>query len=70
MSLYVLDAIFQLFGMRDHIPQNHDFGGGRGESRSASSTNPLLRVLAAFVAVTAILALAVWAAVWLAIKLL
>ena len=70
MSLYVLDAIFRLFGMRDHIPRNDDFGGGRGESWTASSTNPLMRVLAAVLAGAAILSLVLWAAVWLAIKLL
>jgi hypothetical protein len=70
MGLYILDGIFRLFGIHDHIPQNHDFGGGRGESLSASSTNPLLRVLAAFAAGAVILALALWAAVWLAIRLL
>jgi hypothetical protein len=70
MNPYVLDAVFRLFGMRDHIPQNDDFSGGRGESLSPSSTSPLMRVLSAFVAVAAIVALALWAAVWLAIKLL
>jgi hypothetical protein len=39
------------------------------ESRSAFGANLLLRAPAAFVAVTAILALALSAAVWLAIKL-
>lgn len=70
MNLYVLDAVFRLFGMRGHVPQNNDFGDGGGESWTASSTNPLMRVLAAFVAVAAIVTLALWAAVWLVIKLL
>lgn len=70
MSLYVLDAVFRVFGIRAHIPQNDDFGGGRSESSVGSSTNTLFRVLATVVVVVVILALALWAAVWLAIKLL
>jgi len=70
MNLYVLNAVFWLFGMRDHIPQNNAFDGGGGESRTPSGINPLMRVLAAFIAVAATMTLALWAAVWLAIKLL
>jgi hypothetical protein len=70
MSLYILDAVFRVFGIRGHIPQNDDFGDGRGESSLGSSTDTLFRVMAAFVAVVVVLALALWASVWLAIKLL
>jgi hypothetical protein len=70
MSPYILDAVFRAFGTRGHIPQNDDFGDGRSESSLASGTNTLFRVMAAFVAIVAVLALALWAAVWLAIKLL
>jgi hypothetical protein len=70
MSLYVLDAVFRVFGIRAHIPQNDDFGGGRSQSSVGSSTNTLFRVLATVVVVVVTLALALWAAVWLAIKLL
>jgi len=70
MNRYVLDAVFRLFGMRDHFPQNNDFDGGGGESWTASGTNPLMRALAAFIAVAAMMTLALWAAVWLAIRLL
>jgi len=70
MRLYVLDAVFRIFGIRAHIPQNDDFGGGRGRSSIGSRTGTLFRVLAAAVVVAVILALALWAAVWLAIKLL
>jgi hypothetical protein len=68
MSPYVLDAVFWVLGIRGHIPKNGDFHAGRGESSSAG--HRLLRVLAAFVLVVAVLSLALWAAVWLAIKLL
>jgi hypothetical protein len=70
MSLYILDAVFRVFGIRGHIPQNDDFGDGRSESSLGSSTNTLFWILAAFVAVVVVLALALWASVWLAIKLL
>jgi len=70
MYLYVLDAVFRVFGIRVHIPHNDDFGGGRSRSSIGSRTNRLFRVLAVAVGVVVILALALWAAVWLAIKLL
>ena len=70
MRLYVLDAVFRVFGIRAHIPQNDDFGGGRSQPSIGSRTSTLFRVLAAIVVVVAVLALALWAAVWLAIKLL
>jgi hypothetical protein len=70
MSLYVLDAVFRIFGIRAHIPQNDDFGGGRSQSSVGSGTNALFRVLAAVALAGAVLALALWMTVWLAINLL
>ena len=70
MSLYVLDAVFRIFGIRAHIPQNDDFGGGRSQSSVGSSPNALFRVLAAVAMVVVVLALALWTTVWLAINLL
>ena len=71
MRLYVLDAVFRVFfGIRAHIPQNDDFGGGRSQSSIGSSANALFRVLAAVVGGLVVLALALWATVWLAINLL
>jgi hypothetical protein len=68
MILHILDAIFWILGIRGHIPQNGDFRAGPGKSWFGSSG--LIRVLAAFVLIVAVLSLALWAAVWLAIKLL
>jgi hypothetical protein len=70
MSPYVLDAMIWILGIRDHIPQHHGFGAGPNKSSRASGTNRLMRVLAAFVVAVALLSLALWAAVWLAIRLL
>jgi multisubunit Na+/H+ antiporter MnhC subunit len=68
MSLHVLDLICWILGIRGHIPQHNDFGAGRSESSFTAS--PLMRVLAAIVVTVALLSLALWAAVWLTIKLL
>ena len=68
MSLHILDTIFRIPGIRGHIPEHNGFGAGRSESSFAAS--PLMRVLAAIVVTVAFLSLALWAAVWLTIKLL
>ena len=70
MGLYVLDAAIWILGIRGHIPQSGDFGPVRRESSFGTGHGALVRVLAAFVATVACLSLALWAAVWLAIKLL
>ncbi|QWG25848.1 hypothetical protein KMZ93_05240 [Bradyrhizobium sediminis] len=70
MGLYVLDAVIWVLGIRGHIPQNGDFGPVPGESSFGAGSGTLMRALAAFVVTVAFLSLALWAAVWLAIKLL
>jgi hypothetical protein len=70
MSLYILDAVIWIFGIRGHIPQNGDFGAGSNKSSLADNANRLMRILAASVVAVAFLSLVLWAAVWLAIKLL
>jgi hypothetical protein len=70
MSLYVLDVVLWIFGIRGHIPQHDDFHPGRGASSLADSHNPLARMLAAFALSVVFLSLALWATVWLAIRLL
>ena len=70
MSLFVLDVVLWVIGIRGHIPQNDGFPAGRSGSPFAANTGTLMRVLAAAVVSVAFLLLALWAAVWLAIKLL
>jgi hypothetical protein len=74
MSLFVLDlfldAVLWIFAIRGHIPQNDGFPAGRSGSPFASSTGTLTRVLAIAVVSIGLLSLVLWAAVWLAIKLL
>ena len=70
MSLFVLDAVLWIFGIRGHIPQNDGFPAGRGGSSFIANSATLMRVLAVAVISIAVLSLALWAAVWLAIQLL
>lgn len=74
MSLFfldaVVDAVLWIFGIRGHIPQDDGFPNDRSGSSFAANTGTLMRVLAAAVVSIGFLSLALWAAVWLAIKLL
>ena len=70
MSLYVLDAVCRMIGIRDHVPPNGDFPAGPNEPSLGTNTNRLMRVLAAAVLAIALLSLVLWAAVWLSLKLL
>ena len=69
MNLFVLDAFIWILGIRGHIPRDGGSPAGRGQS-FAPSLSPLLRVLAVAIISIACLSLALWSAVWLAIKLL
>jgi hypothetical protein len=67
MSLFVLDTILWILGIRGHIPGHDDFQGG--PNKSSFFSNPsLMWILVVFAFVVALLSLAVWAVVWLAIK--
>jgi hypothetical protein len=70
MGLYMLDAMIWILGTRGHIPQNGDFGPVRRGASFDANNGTLIRVLAAFVVTVACLSLALWLAVWCAIKLL
>ena len=67
MSLYVLDAFIWILGVRGHIPQSGEFGPV--VSQSSVSAGTLMRALAAFIGMIALLSLVLWLAVGLAIKL-
>ena len=68
MRLFVLDVIFQVFGIRGPVRGNDDFHGGPDRSSLAANASSLTRILAVFIVIAALLSLALWAAVWLAIK--
>ena len=70
MSLYVLDAVCWMIGIRGHVPPNGDFPAGPDEPSLGTNTNRLMRILAAAVLAIALLSLVLWAAVWLSPKLL
>jgi hypothetical protein len=68
MSLLVLDLVLWIFGIRGHIPQNDGFRTGRVQASVADHGAVAIRVLAAAALCVGFLSLALWAAVWLAIK--
>ena len=68
MSLFVLDAIFRVFGIRGPVRGNDDFHGGPDRSSLAANGPSLTLILTAFVVIATLLSLVVWAAVWLAIR--
>jgi hypothetical protein len=68
MSLYVLDVVFWIFGIRGHVPHHDGFRAGGGAPPFAAIS--LTQILAAAVLSVAVLALVLWATVWLAIRLL
>ncbi len=69
MSHYVLDAFIWILGIRGHIPQSGEFGRVAGRSSVGASAGALIRALAVFIGMVALLSLVLWLAVWLAIKL-
>jgi hypothetical protein len=70
MSLYLLDAMLWILGIRGHIPQHDDFHAASGGAPLATGGGAWIGILIAVVASLASLALMLWAAVWLAIRLL
>jgi hypothetical protein len=68
MSLYVLNAVCWLFGVRGPDRQDGEFPVGPKRSSSAANANWLMRVLAASAVAIASLSLLLWAAAWLALK--
>jgi hypothetical protein len=70
MSLYVLDALIWILGIRGHIPRGGDFGPVPGQSPLSAGSGTLMRAIAVFAVVVTCLSLLLWMAVWLVIKLL
>lgn len=70
MSLYVLDTFIWILGIRGHIPHSGEFGPVAGQSSVGASAGALMRALAVFIGMIALLSLVLWLGVWLAIKLL
>ena len=68
MSLYLLDGIFRLFGIRVRIPGDDDFPERPARSSLGGNSARMMRILAIACAVLAVLLLVLWAAVSLAIK--
>jgi len=70
MSLFVLEIILWIAGIRGHIPQSDGFPIGRSGPSFGTGTGTPMAALAVAAAVVAGLALVLWAVVWLAIKVL
>jgi hypothetical protein len=65
MSLYILDAVCWMIGIRGHVPPDGDFPAGPNEPSLGTNTSRLMRLLAAVVLIIAVLSLVLGAAVWL-----
>lgn len=66
MRILALELIFSLLDIRGHIPRFDDFRPVPASPAPAG----IVHTLAAVIAVLAVLSLAIWAAVWVAIHLL
>ena len=66
MGLYVLEVMFWILDVRGHIPQFDDYRRFPTEPSPAAGASPLIILVVR----VALVAFAVWAAVWLAIRLL
>lgn len=67
MGLFVLDVIFWLSGAHGQISRLDDVRPV--SAQTSAGRMPLMGILAVFVGVFAVLSLAVWVTVWLAIQL-
>jgi hypothetical protein len=68
MEYYIARAVFWILNIRGHIPQFGDYHPVRHES--SGDAGALARIVIGFFVSVAFLALALWLAVWLAIRLL
>ncbi len=69
MGLYVLELALAMLGIRGHIPHERDYRPFPTASSAASGSTRLLVILGVCLAVLAVFVLALWAAVWVAIRL-
>jgi len=68
MSLFLLDAILRVFGVRGHIPGHDDFPERPDRSSFTDELSGLMWILAIAAAIALVLSLVLWAAIWTAIK--
>jgi hypothetical protein len=69
MALFALDIVLWLLGVRGHIPRFDEFRPVPATPVPGAS-GAVLRMLAAVIVGLGLLSLAVWCAVWLALRLL
>jgi hypothetical protein len=68
MGLFLLDAIFQLFEIRGHIPGNDGLPERPERPSICGNSGRRRRIVAVAIGIAAVVSLVLWAAVWLAIK--
>jgi hypothetical protein len=66
MSPYILEVVLWIFGIRGHIPQSGGYGIRSESSPSGAAT---MRIVATSIVTIAVLSLALWTVISLAIKL-
>ena len=67
MSLFLLDAIFRIFEIRGRVPGGDSFPERPAKSSFTGNSARLIRLLAVFAVVVAVLVLILWAVVSLVI---
>jgi hypothetical protein len=70
MGHCVVEMVLWIFSIRGHIPQFDDYRPLAAEPFSPAGARALVGTLTVLVVMAALVAFAVWAAVWLAIHLL
>ena len=68
MGYYIAGLVFWILDIRGHIPQSGDYHPVRNDR--SPDPGALSRIVIGFLVSVALLALALWFAVWLAIRLL
>jgi hypothetical protein len=68
MAYYIAEVVFWILNIRGHIPQFGDYHPVRHES--SGDTGGLAPIVIGFLFSVTFLALTLWLAVWLAIRLL
>ena len=69
MGLFVLELALAMLGIRGPLPYERDYRPFPTASSSGFGSTRLLLILAACAAALTVFALALWAAVWMAIRL-
>jgi|GraSoiStandDraft_40_1057318.scaffolds.fasta_scaffold595094_1 hypothetical protein len=70
MAHCLVGIVFWALNIRGHIPQFGDYHDARRNASPHADTGIAFRIVGGFLASVALLALALWVVVWLAIRIL